>query len=683
MMAAMLPLSTTLFLCFLFHISTADESCEWPKFFDISREEYNKPQEISWETEAIMDTEIIPSLGWFSSSKKYISILNNNTLEISKYKRKTKTDSTVFKCVKNYGNLTYMISNADKNEYMCIQLKQRSDYVVQWKKVPVDNENVICSEVHLGHVDPWPLIFLPLRHPAGDTTILSNHKYLVNYPSCPELGGFHLRVFDKDGNAVRCKNDNPSSSLDVECVHGEGIRIITGSGSCGVYGFGNKKQSKLHCLANWDEGEYTFSVLMPNDELGMHIFHCLRFNREDPTKENAILFLDTICDSSPGPKSTYFQLELRRKNYTSLCDDLSDQCSKDTCSRMKYWCAKTCNTCPNVTYPIMPADDIQGKWIMQRQGSHSFVEISDKNFTVLGMGTFQAYGPLGRGKDVCLRPPLPLWRESEEYALARLGDGEGCGPRVTQLRAKRISDAVLLLQVAGTAPMMPDSFMVYPRLWCKNNWRDSVWFAHIFRPHWPFGNHHSSPPNGFLSLINQEPEKQKPEKCLFDTHTLLGPHMEINVTFGEGDNKIMCNGESQVYGDSSWGLAFDCGPGGPATNISFDCLGGFMVNRKVRGIILKTRDEVSEDSGFALKDQFYCLLVASKEYHKDKEMFLTTAGECDDTLLTMFEWGALEPFVKMIIIGKVVIIDPASAAIRLTMGSFLLWASLLIRYVFL
>ena len=646
------PALKTTVLCILqLSVVISAQDCVWPDWFDVSKPDWSvKPEENSWETEARLDKELGSIMNWFIKSKKMVTVLNNNSLEISVYLRKSKANYTTYSCDTAYGNEKFLLMKTGQSDmskirttYRCVQLIKKSRFVAQWRLGPESYESHECPDNFAG-ISDWPLIYFPIRETATHEKIFKSYDLLKDYPACPSLGGFLMKVYEEDGSHVQnqCKNEYPSSRIEMECGYGEGIRITTSTGRCGRYALGNRVGAQLNCLANWEDDNYRYSVLMPNDNMAINSFHCLRLDKNDPTVGTPIMFLDSVClSTTPGGDMSYFRLQLRKHSVNSICDDLSDQCRDDLCPDMKYWCASSCSSCANVSNTVKSDEKIRGTWVLQRRGSKHEVTITENEFTLFDMGTFKAYGGLNNGTEVCLKPSQGMKNETFEYSLAKLGDGEGCGPRVSQLRASLISESVLLLQTTGTAPLRPDEYMTDVEKWCHNNYRDIDWYSPAFRPYWPY---HSNAAKGAGHFTLIKKEEQTPVSCMLDQGLVTyAAHMKVNVSFSVNKKKYTCEGEAHVNGDEKYRLEYNC-EDGKSDDVLFECLANYEVSPNYYGITLKAE---SSDAGSLISDRFYCLLIPVQNQEERLSLVLNTAGECDPNYISMAALNHRESVAKL------------------------------------
>ena len=643
-------------------LCSLEEPCIWPEWFDVSESEkypltYD-PNRFSWVTEAVLDTEIRAIVNYFADTKKMIMIKNNNTLRITKWKDdNVQENGTIYKCEQSFGDFKYLLKKTGyvsryletiptTATYRCMELIQRSRFVAQWRLGEEMTNPQDCKR-EFAPINPYPLVYFPVRKTTNEKDIWKNEELFKEYPSCPALGGFLMRAFYKNGKPIldkECKNDYPSSRFEMECVEGEGIRITEGA-PCRMYSLSNDGQgAKFNCLANWEDDKYKYSLLMPNGKFHVYIFHCLRMNKNDPTSEDVILFLDTLC--RPGSlelSDNYFRIKLRHHPLSGF-EDLSDQCSKNQCRNMKYWCAETCNVLKNISEPISIEESIRGIWFLQDQGKSKEFTITEKNITLPGMGTFQAYGHLSKEKRICFSTTRPLNGDTFEYALAQDGRENGCGPRVTQFRAKRVSESVLVLQAAGTAPLRPNRNMANSENWCQNNYQDVESYSFpMFKPHWPFfsTDRALSYGTGTFTLINKN--KTSSVECS-KFNQMSDMKMDIYLKSKHGI-KHKCNGESHIE-DNTYKITYQC-DNGPSGSILYECLAAFEVSADYDGVVLKASEPGSHDQdGIPTQDEFYCLLVRNEAKEKSP-WFYDTAGKCDIIAGHKYFDNTLDPLARI------------------------------------
>ena len=643
------------------------EPCVWPQWFDLSSSfspfllKYAKYEKKSWQTQAVIQTDIQPMVNWFVKSKTIVAITGNRSLEIISWIDKEIGNSSVYECERNFGK-SYLLKKTglkDRFEeniptavkYRCMELTQRSRFVAQWR-LGVEMDQPQDCQGQFAPVSPWPLVYFPFQDSGMQDEIWKSENLFKEYPACPSLGGYLMRVFDEKGTPViekeQCKNDYPSSRFEMECVSGEGIRI-TASAPCRQYATGDRTGAKFSCLANWEDNKYRYSLLMPDDKMGIRSFHCLRMNKTDPTSGNVLLFLDTVCrPDNPEVTDTYFRIDLRRHTVRGICGDLSDQCNEAQCHNTKYWCAGTCNSCSNISEPIPIDGSIRGRWILHSNERQREFIFTEKKISLPEMGTFHVYGTLSKRRKMCARASLPLEKETFEYALGTEVGGNGCGPRVTQLRAKRVSESVLVVQYPGTAPLRPNEHFVNSEEWCHNNFQDIGSYRTIFKSHWPqfSAEHFFSFANGAYTLITSS--KTKPVKCsiLDGYYQTMINNMKFKMTLKSGDRRYNCNGESH-FEDLAYKISYQCDGDGPSGAVAFECLAGFDVSSDYKILVLEASSpNFQNHEGVPTKENFYCLFVPKRPQRKSP-WFYNTAGECDIVAGSKFHQNLTEPIARI------------------------------------
>ena len=620
------------------------QPCVWPEFFDLS---YNGPpsedEARTWETEAKMDTEDdLQAVNWYMKSKKEITIQSNDTLKILESASNGQGSvSATYVCEKIlednkivlkktiYGE-TYFAENVDPPLYRCVQLIEVSKYVLRWR-VGDEAEQIPDCIGEFAPISPSPLVYFPVRDAGDYNKIFRKHNILRDYPECPPLGGFQMRVFDAKGQDV-CRNDDPSPVMEMECAKGEGLRFLPSEKSCRQYTFARETGSKLNCLGHWNDGKYIFIVLLPNGKLKVNGFHCLRINKDDPTKEKSVLFLDQVCKHGPPEaEDNYLILNLRRRIVNEFCDDSSDQCQSRKCgdsNYMRYSCMTTCESCPTYNGRVPSDVSIRGTWVFQKTGERKEVKITEKDFTIMDMGTFKAYGT--EISDKCIGTPAPLKNDLDNtfsYSLARVGDQHGCGPRVTQFRARLIGQSVLLMQAAASSPLRANKHASNPKTWCENNNWDAESFSPLFTPNAPYANLNGlfPLPDSYFTLVRKDAQSGS---CNLDKNGVgNASHMKVTIKFKHKEKEYTCEGETHVNYPNKWKLVYSC-KDGLSGDILFDCLELYDVNTDYYSLVLRAPASAADDVILPLNDEYFCLILPKRQDEKYGAL-LSTAGECD------------------------------------------------------
>ena len=444
-----------------------------------------------------------------------------------------------------------------------------------------------------------------------------------------------MEVTAPDGSAV-CSNTHPFPRFEVGCSPGGGLRMLPSTtNDCREYSFLGGAGAKMHCLGNWVDSAYKFIMLVPAGKKQIKSFHCLRINKDDITKEDAILFLDTACKlGEPAESDNYLKIKLRKKEIEGLCEDYDDQCSEDDCDGMNYKhaCIGTCSSqCVFDEKLVQPSEELSGEWIVQTRRSRDNFTINSDGFHLDKLGKFKAYGT--PNDTHCMKAP-PVLEDAASYVIADTGTdlAKGCLPRVTQLTMKTINHNVALMQVMEPSPLRANKFSSNANLMCNNNLQEAQAFSNLYRPYWPFIS--ESPKgtgSGWFTLIKKH-ENQQLSSCNLNNpdydYTLAS---EVKLEFlSPSKKRYSCDGQAHNVGDNKYMIDYHkChGNSSYGASIDFECLGSYKFNDKYQAVIGKIPTVVSFNDEVLLNEEYYCILFPSKA-DRSLPVLVHTAGDCD------------------------------------------------------
>ena len=656
-------------------VVTVYSECVWPDFFDLTRYKPSQKgfgkyeEDISWETETKVDDNTGQKVNGQVKSKKLITIINNTTMEMSKFQNKQKLMWEIYSCYKPFGRNTFLIKKAsvsrnakESNQVMkssqtsfrCMKLVQRSKFVVQWMVGRETSRPTRCSENAL--LNPSPLIYFPVRNLAKAMKIFRYYDLLSDNVHPLFSGGYEMRVFDKNGYPIQtggCNNEYPSPRIEMECMKSEGLRITLSRSKCTLYGISQNAGSKFSVLASWEEGPYIFNVLLPSGGQKVNSFHCLRVNKKNPTKETAILFLDSVCKSAePNKKEdSFLQLSLRQKEINDFCTDFSDQCpqtSRRMCSNVAQQsaCMKTCNVCPDLSSKVKFDNKFLGDWILQRQKRSDWVKIFEDSVTLPELGTFDAYA-VPENK-TCISSKAAIMKSASGFVLGR-SPGNGCVPRTVQIMLRKISESVLLMYNSGPAPLRYDQNSLSANKWCHNNLLDVNKFAPVFGSQWSYTSPgYSSLGTGTFTLISKEAQKRSNCEIETDPSLKYAAHMKIGIEFSYNTNTIRCRGETKSKGQDGLRFRYDkCTHRVPPGDIHFDCLGTYQVSYDYSVTVLKRTAPSYGRSNPFIKEKYWCIMIPKVKHKFALPTILHPAGECNFPFAFAVYRGARVPAVKL------------------------------------
>ena len=250
-------------------------------------------------------------------------------------------------------------SGQQSTRFTCVEFVKRSNNVVQLRSAPISRRmnNALCGNTAL-QLDSWLLI---------DKTHVAEDEHV-----CALQGGYSIRIFDKTYQQGKCDGYQGETRLESECLQGEGLYFYFRQQSCVPDSLYMYFTQRTVCLANWQEGPFTF-MLLRHDLLPQYMW-LMRY----PTLLTgdsfiAYLFKDLVADIDTPVVSTenYLRLDMvadTRQPVSSLCIDDYEVCSMwrspcDAGPQMALTCSRTCNLC-NATRPNVCSfpGDWQGTW---------------------------------------------------------------------------------------------------------------------------------------------------------------------------------------------------------------------------------------------------------------------------------------------------------------------------------
>ena len=632
--------------------SAQSTPCSWPDYFDLPRNGLlSLDGSKLWQT----DTKVkIPKHGGqingYGKSRTLIYVESNSTIRRTE-QHGNKASIEFYKCVKAFNKTLFLIATFDKwdpnfnTTYRCIQFDPKNKFVLFWRWGDKHSEEIDC-EIETGEFSRWPLIYWPLRKNSDRYQVFKFRESMSEYPSCPRLGGFLMRVFDMHGSEIKnCPNDYPSPRFDMECTIGEGLQLTPTDPQCRNYDFSGDPGAKMFCIANWIEDRFMFSILVPAHSISVNSFQCLRLNKDDPTSEPAVIFLDSVCKTTQPNNQTdsFLTLELRRKNVENICDDTSDQCDTSVidCTKLKHWstCMKTCKRCPVTGKVVLPTSkQIRGRWILQKYANKSIIHIDQYNFIFPGLGTFHAYS--NKPDKSCIRYTT-IFKNSSPYVLAQM-PGNGCSPRVMQFNMKRISKSVAILHISGTSVIRNNDYTSAPGKWCWNNAIEAKSLYKVFQPYWPYtADSLSSFDTGWFTLVKNGPDV--PDKC--DIWNYFA-HIKMQVEFNWPHIKhYKCDGEAHQSADDTWSMSYNaCTNGQPPHKMEFTCLSHYELSGDYYAATLSVAEPLP---GGGPDNTYFCLLWPTWKYRNKYPMMLHIAGECDFQFVFESIVGTRQPYAKI------------------------------------
>ncbi|KAK6168340.1 hypothetical protein SNE40_020896 [Patella caerulea] len=265
-------------------------------------------------------------------------------------------------CLTSEGYNTFRIIqyNLDRtHKFTCMRFIRRSDNTVQVEEGPLSDTNDpdLCDEEGLV-LEEWPWI--------APWKITSN--------VCPIHGGFTFRTISRLTNEDYCENEWRKSTLEVECIVGDGLDFMSPVNSnCNpLLRRGNHK--RLSCWSSWKTNEYIFIIA---GETGMHPRYCLRFPIKMKGEFTVLIYFSVICpdeqDGKPPSGIQYYELRMKQKDEERCEDDDEDRCKiievQGLCAKEQdaSHCRRTCGLCQHTTSTRQRCyfdPKLHGKWVL-------------------------------------------------------------------------------------------------------------------------------------------------------------------------------------------------------------------------------------------------------------------------------------------------------------------------------
>ncbi len=342
-------------------------------------------------------------------------------------------------CIQEVEPGKYLVQHKEtgliKDRFCCIQFLVRSGDVLQIKMSRLSGrENPRLCLDHNLVTDPWPYV--------------NRVNLFRSYMRCSLEGGYNIMMFDMTRGEGICDAYHGGTRLESECMAGEGMFFRFRQDVCVPKGVHMHVNQRVYCMASWQEGANTYSVLRHD---GDNHQWCFRHPTKVTNKFVAYLFKDLLCDTGefPDPTSDYIQLDMVHdtpRGLSSLCMDDYEACNiwSNPCrhagSVMSLSCARTCGICGDsrpatCTLP----GKLSGKWLDATNDRKEIVQLSDMFLNMNGFRQMQ-----------CIK-----WHEgfyssdqtSMEHMFVTTFDN-GCRPRYQCAHFQRRTPSILRFKVS-------------------------------------------------------------------------------------------------------------------------------------------------------------------------------------------------------------------------------------------
>ncbi|ESO88458.1 hypothetical protein LOTGIDRAFT_165586 [Lottia gigantea] len=292
-------------------------------------------------------------------------------------------------CLTNEGYNTYKIIqyNLDRtHKFTCMRFIRRSDNLVQVLEGPLSDTNDpdLCDEDGLV-LEEWPWVA----------------KWRKQSYKCPISGGFTFRTISRLTNEDHCESEWRRSTLEVECVVGDGLDFMSPVGSDCNPLIRKGHHKRLACWSGWETDRFIYMVA---GEFGEQPKYCLRFPKHMKGEFSVLIYFSVICpeeeDGKPPTGIQYYELRMRRKDEDRCEDDDEEQCkmieaqgicSKEQQEQYTSHCRKTCGLCQhnNAAKQGCYFDaKIHGSWVLYDLNREEDVQIERRHAVFSKFGKF-------------------------------------------------------------------------------------------------------------------------------------------------------------------------------------------------------------------------------------------------------------------------------------------------------
>ncbi|GFR87944.1 hypothetical protein ElyMa_006089700 [Elysia marginata] len=176
-------------------------------------------------------------------------------------------------------------------------------------------------------------------------------------PSCQLSGGFRFRAIKKLTGEDICEKEWRWSTLEIECMKGDGMTFITPASNtkCNPFTpFKNKK--RLVCWAVWESNDFTFMIA--SDVSSKQPKYCLRFPKNLQGDFIVLVYFSAFCPTHVSgkalPEMEYYEFRMHRRDPNKCEDDDEGKCrsmfrTPDDCAKNRSYalhCPLSCKRCP-------------------------------------------------------------------------------------------------------------------------------------------------------------------------------------------------------------------------------------------------------------------------------------------------------------------------------------------------
>ncbi|CAG5135760.1 unnamed protein product [Candidula unifasciata] len=481
--------------------------------------------------------------------------------------------------------------------YRCVRFVFRSPSVVQimWSHELKIFDLGLCDDKNL-ITDPWPLIWYGTLE--------------EDYTPCPFSGGFDMKISDSQLGENGCNLMLRPMRMEAECLGGEGISFNFVSSNC-LPDIRMYVKQRTICVAHWKDNRHLFVVLRRNEDTDLWCLIMPIHRRQNIT---AYLFSDLTCRSDLDQFSSvrdlkFFDLQLHRREFPTLCEDEYDQCSKVTCNTyVKQECQRSCGMCDPVSprsscqYP----ESVMGAWFLQDSSGFKNIYIRTSNLSIDGVGNF-----------LCVTFPNNPIQKSTIFTTISLFQN-GCRPRYTCIKLHRIGPSVLQYSLSQS--------YVWPTF--ENDLGKSICSEDRFHPDSsPIDDRYRSHQGTGKPIISQRRYPDAVHCNLTFVHT-------ISATLPQG---YVCPGSFYQHCEDSSKVRLEfntCGSLIPSSR-DFRCLASYEGHYWERILILQNIRNRTDAFCFVYS-QFYPI-----------EAYVLDVGMCDQKSFNFARTGLRQPLLKL------------------------------------
>lgn len=555
--------------------------CEFPKFVQSTH-----PWTASYKNGGILTAYFKPDI-------MEASFCPSRDKRCVKYERKCLNEVEEGKYIVEYTERTY---SDVPSEYLCIQFIQRSQHIIQLRMSnhlthPSPN---MCLDANLS-LDKWPII-----------SALMNKSPPI---PCPFSGGYNMKISSpRNPESEMCSRKVILPRIESECEGGDGIHFDFRYKDCIHENLKMKIKQRVECVAQWEDGPYTFVIIRPESNFEAW---CMRLKQPLDNLEKGHLFMDLVCDPGNGHGQiqetfNYLALTFIRITIPTVCANEFEGCT-DTrfCGiDMSNYCHRSCGRCKPEVDLCPFQEDIQGKWILERNERTDFISVSPYQLEWPDIGNFK-----------CLQinnDPKNGDRYVNKTVLLHTFDN-GCYPRFACMETFRPATSVRQFRIGNRVkwPIFPIKEAL--EIACHPN---------RFKIDVPFNDQTKSVPMPWTSVI--QTRRTYSQSCLLPSS--FGFRDEA-LYFKEGNKCDGCISYGSGFGDRITVRPLNCSKFA-RRRMEYICLASYQFDNVTQAVITGT-----QESSSGMLKEYLCWIFTG--VGKARRIIVVKASECSSLSLEL------------------------------------------------